>query len=49
MLYGVASDGNIVTIDVKSGQAPMKSKLSETLKAGVTVTVDFNRWPIACA
>jgi hypothetical protein len=25
MLYGVASDGNIVTIDVKSGQATMKS------------------------
>src|SRR5258708_3799194 len=45
MLYGVASDGNIVTIDVKSGQATMKSKLSEALKAGVTVTVDFN--PVA--
>src|SRR5262245_39497635 len=45
MLYGVASDGNIVTIDVKSGQATMKSKLSETLKPGVTVTVDFN--PVA--
>src|SRR5712691_10143591 len=45
MLYGVASDGNIVTIDVKSGQATMKSKLSETLKAGATVTVDFN--PVA--
>jgi hypothetical protein len=34
-----------VTIDVKSGQATMKSKLSEALKAGVTVTVDFN--PVA--
>jgi Domain of unknown function (DUF4394) len=45
MLYGVASDGNIVTIDVKTGQATMKSKLSETLKAGVTVTFDFN--PVA--
>jgi len=45
MVYGVASDGNIVTIDVKTGQATMKSKLSETLKAGVTVTVDFN--PVA--
>ena len=45
MVYGVASDGGIVTIDVKSGQATMKSKLSETLKAGVTVTVDFN--PVA--
>jgi hypothetical protein len=45
MLYGVASNGNIVTIDVKSGQATMKSKLSEALKQGVTVTVDFN--PVA--
>src|SRR5436190_21286651 len=45
MVYGVASDGNIVTIDVKTGQATMKSKLSEGLKAGVTVTVDFN--PVA--
>src|SRR4029453_8647102 len=41
MLYGVASDGNIVTIDVKTGQATMKSKLSEGLKAGAPVTVDF--------
>jgi hypothetical protein len=45
MVYGVASDGNIVTIDVKSGQAKMKSKLSEMLKAGATPTVDFN--PVA--
>ena len=45
MIYAVASDGNIMTIDVKTGQATMKSKLSETLKAGVTVTVDFN--PVA--
>jgi uncharacterized protein DUF4394 len=45
MLYGVASDGSIVTIDVKTGQATMKSKLSEGIKQGVTVTVDFN--PVA--
>ncbi len=45
MLYGVAGDGNIVTIDVKTGQATMKSKLSEAWKAGVTVTFDFN--PVA--
>ena len=45
MVYGIASDGNIVTIDVKTGQATMKSKLSEGIKAGVTVTVDFN--PVA--
>ena len=42
MLYAVTADGSIDTIDAKSGQATMKSKLSETLKAGVTVTVDFN-------
>jgi hypothetical protein len=45
MLYGVTGDGNIVTIDFKSGQATMKSKLSEGIKPGVTVTVDFN--PVA--
>jgi len=45
MLYGVAGNGDIVTIDLKSGQATVKSKLSETLKPGVTVTVDFN--PVA--
>src|SRR5262249_31354881 len=45
MLYGVASDGAIVTIDVKSGQATMKSKLSEMLKPGVIATIDFN--PVA--
>jgi Tfp pilus assembly protein PilX len=42
MLYGVTTDGNIVTIDPKSGQATMKSKLTETVKAGGTVTVDWN-------
>jgi hypothetical protein len=45
MLYGLTSEGAIVTIDVKSLQATPKSKLSETLKPGVTVTVDFN--PVA--
>jgi hypothetical protein len=45
MLYGVGNDGAIVTIDLKSLQATPKSKLSETLKAGVTATVDFN--PVA--
>ena len=39
------ADGGIYTVDAKSGQATMKSKLSETLKAGVIVTVDFN--PVA--
>ncbi len=45
MLYGVSNDGAIVTIDPKSLQATPKSKLSETLKPGVTATVDFN--PVA--
>src|SRR5215471_5457346 len=45
MLYGLAGDGMIVTIDPKSGQATMKSKMSETLKPGVGATVDFN--PVA--
>jgi hypothetical protein len=45
MLYAVTADGGIYTVDPKSGQATMKSKLSETLKPGVTVTVDFN--PVA--
>ena len=42
MLYGVTGDGNIVTIDAKSGQATQKSKLSESLKPGVMATIDFN-------
>jgi hypothetical protein len=44
-LYALTADGGIYTVDAKSGAATMKSKLSETLKAGVTVTVDFN--PVA--
>ena len=44
-LYAVTADGGIYTVDAKTGAATMKSKLSETLKAGVTVTVDFN--PVA--
>src|SRR5882724_3655638 len=45
MLYALTADGGIYTVDAKSGAATMKSKLSEQLKAGVTVTVDFN--PVA--
>ncbi len=45
MLYAVTAEGGIYTLDPKTGTATMKSKLSETLKAGVTVTVDFN--PVA--
>ena len=42
MLYAVTADGGIYTVDARTGAATMKSKLSETLKTGVTVTVDFN-------
>lgn len=42
MLYGLVSDGTVVTIDRASGQAMMKSKLDMMLPAGVTATVDFN-------
>lgn len=45
MLYAVTADGGIYTVDAKTGAATMKSKLSETLKAGNTITVDFN--PVA--
>ena len=45
LLYGVAGDGTIAVIDAKSGQAATKSKMSEALKPGVGVTVDFN--PVA--
>jgi hypothetical protein len=45
MLYGVAADGWIVTLDPKSGAATPKAKLSEAVKPGVAVTVDFN--PVA--
>jgi Cu/Ag efflux protein CusF len=41
-LYGLTADGNLVTIDPKTGKATVKSKLSEMLKPGGTVTFDFN-------
>lgn len=42
MLYGVAADGSIVTIDTSSGEASVKSKLSQMLPDGVDAVVDFN-------
>jgi hypothetical protein len=45
MLYGVISDGSVVTIDPASGKATLKSKLDATLAPGVAATVDFN--PVA--
>ncbi len=45
MLYGLQRDGQIVTIDLKSGQATIKAKLDQMLPANVALTVDFN--PVA--
>lgn len=42
MLYGLQRDGQLVTIDVKTGQAMMKAKLDQMLPAGVALVVDFN-------
>jgi opacity protein-like surface antigen len=42
MLYGVATDGTIVTIDAKTGKWTKKSQLSEKLPEKATITVDFN-------
>lgn len=43
MLYGLQRDGQIVTIDVKSGQATPKARLNQPLPAAsVHLTVDFN-------
>ena len=44
-LYGITGDGTIVTIDVNSGEATGKAKLSESWKSGITTTIDFN--PVA--
>ncbi len=45
MLYGLVSDGNVVTIDPATGKATGKSKLDNMLAAGVDGTIDFN--PVA--
>jgi hypothetical protein len=45
MLYGLQRDGQIVTIDMKTGQANPKARLDQMLPNGVTLTVDFN--PVA--
>jgi hypothetical protein len=42
MLYGVSADGAIWTIDAKTGNAMMKSRMTQMLKPGVIATVDFN-------
>jgi hypothetical protein len=45
MLYGLTTDGKIVTLDTATGAATEVSTLSQTLAAGVTAVVDFN--PVA--
>lgn len=45
LLYGVAADGAVVTIDIATGAATAKSKLSETLPPGISASIDFN--PVA--
>ncbi len=42
MLYALADDGTVYTVDTKSGQATMKVKLETMLAANVKATVDFN-------
>ncbi|KAA2236375.1 DUF4394 domain-containing protein [Salinarimonas soli] len=42
MLYGLAEDGTVVTIDPLSGKATAKSKLETMLAPGIAATVDFN-------
>ncbi len=45
MLYALAADGNLYTVDPATGKATLKVKLERTLAAGVLGTVDFN--PVA--
>lgn len=45
LLYGVAADGAVVSIDAASGEATVVSQLSETLPDGVSASIDFN--PVA--
>ena len=45
MLYALAADGGVYTVDISTGKATMKSKLDTMLSAGVAGTVDFN--PVA--
>jgi hypothetical protein len=42
MLYAVAADGGVYTVDLATGKATMKSKLEKTLNAGTSATIDFN-------
>jgi WD40 repeat protein len=42
LLYGVASNGEIYTLDPKSGQSTKRSKLTAPWKSGITTTIDFD-------
>jgi len=42
LLYGIAGNGEIYTLDIKSGQTQKKSKLSAPWPPGVTTTIDFD-------
>ncbi len=42
MLYAIAVDGTVYTVDAKSGQATMKVKLETMLPASASATIDFN-------
>jgi WD40 repeat protein len=42
VLYGIASNGEIYTLDSKSGQSRKLSKLSAPWKSGITTTIDFD-------
>jgi hypothetical protein len=44
-LYGLVSDGSVVTINPGNGKATFRIKLTQTLPAGVRASVDFN--PVA--
>ncbi len=45
MLYALAADGSVYTVDPKTGQATLKVKLETMLAANVAASVDFN--PVA--
>ncbi len=45
MLYALAEDGTVATLDPSSGKASVKSKLETMLGKGVAASVDFN--PVA--
>lgn len=45
MLYALAEDGTVATIDAGTGKATVKAKLETMLAKGVEATVDFN--PVA--